>query len=305
MRLLSYMPSAGIPASFGDGYVRALIVEDCDIAVGHHEHLEAFTLRLTDIDVIEYEGLTYLCIKSFDNIRTAVSEIDYLSEEYRKWFGKKAYVPSVDAVTEAHILKGRMPTLLQDFDNFVAWFKDQLASIERLDMANLTFTGCRLYDAAVRGTYDLWEIYRHYLRLDGKMDIGYTPTNEIQVNDLHISANGVSWWLIEHNKQLQEIAQQNDLHTIFLDFKNDARQGSDYAYYFVGREGNYVKRPVDESEFRHMAIHGLFPEIIIADEGKSLNIKFDYMDFFTQRYHDFNNYAWRTSDNVVNLMRFI
>lgn len=310
MRLLAYIPGAGIshtPPSGGE-YVRDMVIDFGDHPkpdVGHHDELYLFDLRLTDVDVYHEQDGVHLCLPDMNHIYANFDMEICRSQEYQFWMGDNAPAPSADAIVQAHIVKGRLPNLHKDFDTFVEWLFDRMREIPRLNIDHMVLKGKgQMYDANTKNSYDLWGMFRYWLMLGRNLTIGYSLDNQITFNDTHISEKGVRWWLIEHNKQLMEVARENDLLAAFITFGSDSPGSEDeYAYTFVGKEGNFMRSHVDVSEFMHLAVHGHFPELVCDSSGKNFNVTFNFAQYFPEEYHAYQNY--RGGDYHRALSRFV
>lgn len=310
MRLLHYMPAAGITYKRPDGgeYVRDLIIDFEDHQkpdVGRHDDLRIFGLILTDADVYHENNVVHICLSSMNHVQANFDSSICRTREYQFWMGDDAPAPSADAIIQAHILKGHLPNLHKDYDDFVEYLFRELAQLPRINMDHLVLESkAVLYDARTKHRYDLWGMYRYWLMLDGNMLVTYSLDNQITINDPHISDKGVTWWLLEHNKYLMELAQENELLAAYITFgSTDARRQDQFTYTFVAKEGNYMQRPVDVSEFMHLAHHGHFPEVICADAGKNFNMTFNYAHFFPEAYIKYQKYS--QSEYYRNLSRFV
>ncbi|QYW05064.1 hypothetical protein pEaSNUABM21_00050 [Erwinia phage pEa_SNUABM_21] len=278
-----------------------------EFPVGEHPKWDGFGLNLTNVKIIPdlakdaVPDSFYVTIDSHLDWSVDLDRIDTFSADYLIWCGK--HTPSIEAVLEAHMIKGQLPNLVQDFDAFVADLQERLDNMTSLAKDRMTISGSTLIDSDTTAKYNLWAIYRHCLMLDNKMVLLYGKDNHIHVSDTHVSEKGIGWWLTEHNKHMMSIAQQNDLLAAYITFERDSS-----GYTFVGADGTQVKRPVESSEFMHMAHHGLFPKVVVREDedGRNFELSFDYAEYFPQAYHDFVNHAWAgRSDRSRDLVRFI
>lgn len=312
MRLLAYLPGANIPRTLGSDYVRALVI-DCPapgIAEGYHEELQMFNVIVKNADVFslasEQHGhdLIYVCVKNMSDVVAAFDTDICTTQDYQFWMGDNASAPNSDDIISAHIIKGHLPDLHKDFDAFVEWLFSEMRKVPRINIDHMVLKGKGvLYDANTKQRYDLWQMYRNYLMLDGAIAVGYSLDNFVTLSDLHISDKGVNWWLQEHNRQLMELAAEHNLLACYVTFGTDSRNNEDFAYTFVSREGNYMRRPVEVNEFLYMAMHGVFPKLTCHGTDRHFNVTFEYAEYFPLAYHNYANH--KGDEHSRNLSRFI
>ncbi|QZE55905.1 hypothetical protein pEaSNUABM52_00047 [Erwinia phage pEp_SNUABM_52] len=293
MQLLAYIPAATT------GVFRTLRVLDLGLEPGHVEELKLFNCVFNNVEIVSTEvpGVSDILIRDAYSWRVDPHFIR-LDAEYSYWCGK--HTPSIEQMLDAHIMKGHVPDLIADFDQFIAWLKAELAKLPRVATDDLKFAGSEMKHGNNR--YDLWLLFKHYLMLDGQMTLTHSPENDIGVSDLFISDKGVRWWLVEHNKTLMDIARSSNMLAAYITF--DTRRGAHYS--FVYDDGQTVVRHVDESEFMHMAVHGQFPKVSITESDTVYDLNFDFAEFFTEKYHKYNNHVFIGGQSEArDLVRFI
>lgn len=294
MQLLAYIPAATT------GVFRTLRVLDLGLEPGHVEELKLFNCVFNNVEIVSSEvpGVSDILIPDAYRWRVDPHFIR-LDAEYIYWCGK--HTPSIEQMLDAHIMKGHVPDLIEDFDQFIVWLKAELAKLPRVATDDLKFAGSEMKHGNNR--YDLWLLFKHYLMLDGQMTLTHSPENDIGVSDLFISDKGVRWWLVEHNKTLMDIARSSNMLAAYITF--DTRRGGAH-YSFVYDDGQTVVRHVDESEFMHMAVHGQFPKVSITESDTVYDLNFDFAEFFTEKYHKYNNHVFIGGHSEArDLVRFI
>lgn len=276
-----------------------------EFPVGEHAVWDGFGIKLTNVTIIPDSakdaapGQFYVSIEGNMDWSLNFEAINTLSPEYMAWCGK--YTPNIEDVLGAHIIKGQLPDLPQDFDKFVEDFRGKIAKVTALKEGRMTFIGSTMDDTETKAKYDLWAIYKHHLMLDGQMVLHYGQDNYVHIADTHVSEKGVAWWLNHHNEQMMGMAEANDLLAAYITFGRE-----DAAYTFVAPDGTQVKRPVEYNEFMHLAHHGKFPSVVVHNnpEENHFSLTIDSIEHFPKAYHDFVN-ATGHSGRSLDLVRFV
>ncbi|AWY08323.1 hypothetical protein HOT49_gp043 [Erwinia phage vB_EamM_Alexandra] len=296
MRLLSYGACGGTP------FRRLVVKDDGQFEVGVHPKIEAFGCVFTNVNVgrIADDAVEFDLPDSGD---WAIDMADYfLSPEYKQWVG--GHTPRIETMLDAHVIKGKLPTLVQDYDAFYA---DLQQKINALDLPDIVFEHNTIKQTSLNQKFDVWMLYKYNLMLDGKISVTRSNVGELVFQEDFISAKGTTWWLREHNKQLMELAARHDMLAAFITFGVSHRNQQEFFYSFITNEGDQTQRPVEPAEFLHMSVHGQFPELVITDRGKDYNLAVNYRQFFPESYHTLKDAVHITigSNYALNLLRFI
>lgn len=296
MKLLSYEACGGTP-------FRILRVEDSgQLADGKHERIDLFGCIFTNVAVSHdiRTGDAILSLPTANDWRVNLTN-PMFTKEYMDWFD--GYSPTIEVLLDAHKLKALLPNITQEFDQFVAWLKEQVAKMPTLEVV---FDRDTLKAVKTGNKYDIWMLYRHYLMVDGNLIVTRNPEGDVIFHDAHISEKGTQHWLHEHNKEMMRLAAENDLLAAYITFGVD-RGRPQYQYTFVARDGGYIHRPVDDAEFTHISIRGQMPVVLFKDEGANLNLKVNIDQHFKQKYLDFTRTAQPSIgyNHALNLIRFI
>ncbi|UAW96188.1 hypothetical protein MPK64_gp044 [Erwinia phage pEa_SNUABM_16] len=296
MRLLSYGACGGEP-------FRRLIVEDNGLLeIGVHPEIKAFGCVFTNVNVgRRIDGTAELDLP--DAKDWSIEMADYfLSPEYKQWVG--GHTPRIETMLDAHVIKGKLPMLVQDFDAFYA---DLQQKINALNLPDIVFEHNRIKQTNLNQQFDVWMLYKYNLMLDGKISVTRSNLGELVFQEDFISAKGTTWWLREHNKQLMALAAKHDMLAAFITFGTSHRNEREFFYSFITHEGDTSHRPVDPAEFMHLSVHGQFPELVITDEGEGYRLSVNYGQYFPKAYLDLQAATNITigSNYALNLLRFI
>lgn len=296
MRLLSYGACGGTP------FRRLVVKDDGQFEVGVHPKIEAFGCVFTNVNVgrIADDAVEFDLPDAGD---WSINMADYfLSPEYKQWVG--GHTPRIETMLDAHVIKGKLPTLVQDFDAFYA---DLQQKINALNLTDIVFEHNTIKQTNLNQKFDVWMLYKYNLMLDGKISVTRSNVGELVFQEDFISAKGTTWWLREHNKTLMELARRHDMLAAFITFGTSHRNEREFFYSFVTQEGDTSHRPVDPAEFLHLSVHGQFPELDIKDEGEGYRLNVNYGQYFPQAYHDLQKAVNITigSNYALNLLRFI
>ena len=296
MRLLKYGACAGEP-------FRRLIVEDAgELEIGIHPKIEAFGCMFTNVNVGRVsDSLVEFDIPQASDWSVVMAD-SFLLPEYRERIGD--HTPRIEMMLDAHIIKGKLPTLVQDFDAFV---EELRAKVATTGLPNIEFMHDRINQTDKGYSFDLWMLYKYNLMLDGKMNVTRSKAEELIFQDNHISEKGTEWWLREHNKQLMELARTHDMLAAFITFGVSNRNDREFFYTFVMSDGSQTQRPVDASEFMHLSVHGKFPDVAIVDNEGGYNFDCNFIHHFPKAYHDLQDATNITIGHnyALNLLRFI
>jgi len=296
MRLIKYHACGGEP-------FRRLIVEDNgQFEVGVHPEIKAFGCVFTNVNVVRTADNQV----EFDLPGPkdwSIEMADYfMSPEYKVWVG--GHSPSIETMLDAHVIQGKLPTLVQDFD---AFYVDLQQKINALNLPDIVFGHNTIKQTNRNQHFDVWMLYKHNLMLDGKISVMRSNLGELVFQEDFISAKGTMWWLREHNKQLMELAAKHDMLAAFITFGESHRREREFFYSFITHEGATTHRPVDPAEFMHLSVHGQFPELVIVDEGEGYRLTVNYRQYFPKAYLDLQAAVNITvGDNyALDLLRFI
>lgn len=297
MRLVSYSED-----KVKDKEILLMVVDatDEELAEGVHESITLFDHRLTNALVENNSHTKSVWIESLDD-RVCVFKVNDLPSYFRM-FGQNAPYPDANVVIAAHILKGRMPELHSDIENFYAWLLPAMSAVEGRKPEDFELVNGQLVDQVTGDIYDVIEMYRLYLMLGNTLRLDATEDGRILVRSPRDPEVSMFDWLVEQNKRMETYAASADLLAAYISFDD---KNVSFTMTFVGRDGATLKHVVDPSEFMYLVQHNYHPAIVVTGEGAEQVIHFDYRVLMPDAYHEFVDNTFDQSRATVKLLGFI
>lgn len=295
MRLLSFTACGGKP-------FRTLAVADAQLTEGLHEELRMFDCVFTNVTVRVENDVTHLDIPTHLDWTPDFSVERTSDPEYIEIVGQ--YSPSIETLLSAHIIKGALPTLVQDHDAFIDNIVAQINALPQIDPDDIKRSkNCLWYKNMQVNT---WELYQNYLMVGGDLYVKYGADQQIHFANNHIPEQGLTWWVTEHNKQVMKFAQENEMLCGYFSFANDRwPHNTKTQYTFVYPTGVAHPILVDDREFYHMAMLNKFPVLSWRQDGDSRVLNFEYREYFPEAYHKYRDTVSVANNMTLGVLRFI